>query len=153
VQRVSRRRVGLTIIGLVGGLAFVQAWTLSSQPTSGDGWRLLARQRAVPGPGSATPLADAAALADAWQALRIDGEPAVDLTTQAVFWLSTTGTIGCPARLDEVDVDTPDRAVVGHFSLGLTAGCDHKVVPDSFLVAIDRDRLPPEPFAVRVIGP
>jgi hypothetical protein len=153
VQRISRRRVVIAVIGVIFVLGFIRVWDLSSQPTSGDGWRLLARQRAVPGPTSATPLADAAALADAWHTLRIQGDPVVDFTTQAVFWLSTSGTIGCPARLDGVDVDAPDRTIVGRFSLGLTAGCDHKVVPDSFLVAIDRDRLPPAPFAVRVIGP
>ena len=141
------------IIGVVAVVGFIQAWDLSSQPTSGDGWELLARQRAVPGPAASTPLLDAATVADAWHTLRIGGEPEVDLTTQAVFWLSTNGTIGCPARLDGVDIDTPDRAVVGRFSLGLTSGCDDKVVPDSFLVAIERDRLPPAPFAVRVIGP
>jgi hypothetical protein len=150
---VSWRRVVLIVVGAACVVGFVQVWTLSSQPTSGDGWRLLARQRAVPGPAAATPLADASALTDAWHTLRIQGEPVVDLTTQAVFWLSTSGTIGCPARLDDVAIDAPDRAIVGHFSLGLTSGCDHKVVPDSFLIAIDRDRLPPEPFAVQVIGP
>jgi hypothetical protein len=153
VRTLSRRRVVLAVIGLAGVLGFVQVWALSSQPTSGDGWRLLARQRAVPGPASATPITDPTALADAWDTLQIGGEAPVDLATQAVFWLSTSGTIGCPARLDAVDIDIPDRAVVGRFSLGLTAGCDHKAVPDSFLVAVPRDRLPPAPFTVRVIGP
>jgi len=153
VQRLTRRRIVLAVIGVVCLVAFIRVWDLSSQPTSGDGWRLLARQRAVAGSEPTIPLADAAALANAWQKLRLHGEPQVDLATYAVFWLTTSGTIGCPSRLDDVTFDPADHVIVGRFSLGLTSGCDHANVPDSFLVAIDRARLPAEPFQVRLTGP
>jgi len=153
VQRPTRRRLVLAVIGAVCLVVFLRAWDLSSQPGSGDGWRLLARQRAVAGSEPTLRLADAGALADAWQKLRLHGEPQVDFASEAVFWLTASGTIGCPSRLDDVTFDPADRALVGRFSLGLTSGCDHAKVPDSFLVAIPRARLPAEPFTVRLIGP
>jgi hypothetical protein len=39
------------------------------------------------------------------------------------------------------------------YSLGLTAGCDTTVVPDSFLVVIERADLPEPPFTFEVAGP
>jgi hypothetical protein len=70
-----------------------------------------------------------------------------------VFWLVPQGTIGCPSRLDRVAFDATGRTVSGVFSLGLTAGCDRAAVPDSFLIAVDRRRLPAEPFEIRLVGP
>jgi hypothetical protein len=42
---------------------------------------------------------------------------------------------------------------VGSVSLAVTAGCDERDVPDSFLVAIDRDRLPAAPYTVQLGDP
>jgi hypothetical protein len=151
------RRLGLRGIGIVTAILavvlFAWAWDRSSQPTTGDGWRLLARQRAIGDVRTATTIADAGALEEAWATLRLGGRPVVDFAADAVFWLVPVGTIGCPARLDSVLIDPAARTITGSFSLGLTAGCDTAVVPDSFLIAVDRRRLPAEPFQLRLAGP
>lgn len=132
---------------------FAWAWDRSSQPDTGDGWRLLGRQRAIGEQGSVTAITDADALTEAWDELRLRDAPAVDFGTDAVYWLVAKGTIGCPSRLDGITFDPVARTVTGAFSLGLTAGCDRAAVSDSFLVAVDRGRLPAEPFEVRLVGP
>jgi hypothetical protein len=146
-----RSTVVIGAIVLIAGFAW--AWDRSSQPSKGDGWRLLARQRAIGELRTATQVPDAAGLAMAWAKLRLKDQPVVDFASDAVFWLVSVGTIGCPSRLDGVTFDAAARTMTGVFSLGLTAGCDSATVPDSFLIAVDRRRLPVEPFEIRLAGP
>ena len=68
-------------------------------------------------------------------------------------WLTPVGTIACTTRLDDIRFDRERRLVDGAFSLGLTMGCESPPVGDSFLVALDRDRLPDAPYEIRILGP
>jgi hypothetical protein len=141
---------------IVGGLAiaFALAWDASRQPSSGRDWRLVAQQRGSGDPGQVQVLDDEADVAAAWKALNLVGPPAiVDFDRSLALWLTGVGTIGCPSRLDDISIDAAGGDVVATFSRGFTLGCDDGVVPDSFLVAVDRDRLPPGPFRVRLVGP
>ena len=56
-------------------------------------------------------------------------------------------------EVGDVVIDTAARLVTGVFTRALTTGCDDKSVPDSFVVAIDRDRLPPPPYRVILRNP
>ena len=156
MQRPSVTRViGVVAIAVVVA-TFAWAWDLSSQPGAGDGWRLLARQRGIAGAGAAVPVLDQAGLDDAWDRLRLLGDPpppAIDFGRFAVYWLTSRGSIGCPARLDGLRFETSRGVVAVTYSRGLTAGCDAKVVPDSFLVAIDRSRLSGRPYTFEFAGP
>lgn len=136
------------------GLGLVRAWDDSRQVSSGDGWQLLARQRAVGDRNRVGLIADQAALEAAWKRLLLRTDPpSVDFERSVVAWLTPLGTISCPTRLDRIRFD-PDRHLVdGQFSLGLTVGCQSPPVSDTFLVAIDRDRLPSAPYQVRILGP
>ena len=67
-----------------------------------------------------------------------------------MIWFVDTGTFGCRSRLDGIRFDGDARLVTGLFGRGLVAFCDEAAVPDSFLVAIDRDRLPPTPYRIQL---
>ena len=99
-------------------------------------------------------IGDQAGLDAAWTALRLTTDPPqVDFGRSVVAWLTPLGTISCPSRLDEIRFAAQERLVDGAFSLGLTMGCASPAVGDSFIVAIDRNRLPPPPYQVRLLGP
>lgn len=81
------------------------------------------------------------------------GDPSpVDFGRSTVFWLTSIGTIGCPSRLDDIRIDPVEALIDVRFSRGFTLGCDDGVVPDSFLVSVDRDRLPTIPYRLRLSG-
>ena len=144
------------LLAVAGVVAFGWAWDRSSQPASGDGWSLLARQRGLAGADEAVTIDDQAGLAAAWKNFRVLGDPptpTVDLATSAVVWFTTRGTIGCPSRLDGLRFDVERKLVVVMFSRGLTAGCDSAAVPDSFLVVVERGRLPSGPYTFESSGP
>ena len=99
-------------------------------------------------------IGDQAGLDAAWTALRlVTDPPMIDFGRSVVAWLTPLGTISCPSRLDEIRFDPMANLVDGAFSLGLSMGCQSPAVGDSFLVAIDRDRLPAPPYQVRILGP
>jgi hypothetical protein len=144
--------IGATLAVLA--VALVVAWDYSRQLPSGDGWQLLARQRGVGDRNEARLITDRAGLDAAWNALLMRSDPpGVDFARSVVVWLTPLGTISCPSRLDEIRFDPAARVVDGSFSLGLTMNCRSPSVGDSFLVAIDRNRLPPTPYQVRILGP
>jgi hypothetical protein len=153
VRRSWRRLlIGTTLVVLA--VAFARGWDYSRQVSSGDGWQLLAQQRGVGDRNGVSQITDQAGLDAAWVALRIRSDPVrVDFGRSVVVWLTPLGTIACPTRLDEIRFDPAAHLVDGAFSLGLTIGCRSPSVGDSFLVAIDRDRLPAMPYQVRIIGP
>ena len=157
-RQPPRRASATSILGAIvaGGLAitFVLAWDASRQPSGGRDWRLVAEQRGLGDPGQVRLIDDDTDLAAAWKALHLVGPPAVlDFDRSLAFWLTGVGTVGCPSRLDDITIDATGGDVVATFSRGLTLGCDDGVVPDSFLVVLDRDRLPAGPFRVRLVGP
>lgn len=139
-----------TLIGLVA-LGLILGWDASRQPTVGHDWQLLGRQRAIGQPNTITMVTDQAQLTSAWNALHLSDDPSpVDFDRSIVFWLTSVGTIGCPSRLDDVRIDLVTALVDATFSRGFTLGCDDGIVPDSFLVRLDRDRLPTAPYRVRL---
>jgi hypothetical protein len=139
---------------VVLAIALVRAWDYSRQLPSGDGWQLLGRQRGVGDRNQVRLIGDQAGLDAAWGVLLLHSDPPkVDFARSVVAWLTPLGTISCPSRLDEIRFDPEGRQVDGAFSLGLSMGCESPSVGDSFLVAIDRNRLPQSPYQVRILGP
>jgi hypothetical protein len=154
LARPSGRRILIGAILIVVAAVLVRAWEYSRQPATGDGWQLLARQRAIGDRNAAHVIDDQAGLDAAWKALLLRSDPPrVDFTRSVVVWLTPVGTIACPSRLDEIRFDPAQQLVDGWFSLGLTMGCRSPSVNDAFLVAIDRDRLPEVPYQIRILGP
>ena len=150
----TNRRLRRGLLLFVVALALIYAADASRQPTSGDGWRLLAYQRGVGDAANVRVVADQAEFEDAWARLLIRTAPShPDFARTAVFWFTYRGTIGCPSRFEGLRIDPGRSLVAGSFSLAITSGCDDKVVPDSFLVAIDRDRLPAAPYRVQLADP
>ena len=148
------RRIAVAGLLVVVAIGFVRAWDASRQLPSGDGWRILAHQRATGDRNQVRLITDQAGLDAAWRELLIRSDPLeVDFRRSIVAWLTPVGTIACTTRLDDVRFDRDRRLVDGTFSLGLTMGCGSPPVGDSFLVALDRDRLPEAPYQVRILGP
>ena len=121
------------------------------QPTSGDGWRLLADLRTGAG-RPITVAASASGYAKLWKELRETGAaPRVDFTLDVVLAFSSGGSSSCRGRLDALTFDIggavlrPTIVVPG----GLRP-CTADLVPHSFLLAVPRDRLPPLPFRVEM---
>lgn len=143
-------------MGVLVVIAFglVRAWDASRQVPSGDGWRILAHQRATGDRNEVKLITDQAGLDAASQEMLLRTEPQqVDFGRSIVAWLTPVGTIACTTRLDDIRFDRDARLVDATFSLGLTMGCGSPPVGDSFLVAIDRDRLPDAPYQIRILGP
>jgi hypothetical protein len=153
-RHLSWRWILVACALVVVGVGLVRAWDDSRQVASGDGWQLLARQRAVGERGRVSVIDDQAAFDAAWTGLLLHADPpVVDFERSVVVWLTPLGTIACPTRLDRIRFDPDGHLVDGQFSLGLTFGCQSPSVSDTFLVAIDRDRLPATPYRIRILGP
>ncbi len=121
------------------------------QPTSGDGWRLLAVERTGDSyrTGVATTDDQYAAL---WTQSGVTAErPPVDFANDIVIWFGAVYGSGCEIRMDDVIVDL-DRAIVhGEFVIpGNPGACNSDANPEAYLVAIDRARLPNGPFAIQL---
>ena len=124
------------------------------QPDSGDGWRLLADQ---PGAGNTYKTSVATtpeAFATLWSDLDLDGPvPKVDFATEIVAWFGAVYSGSCPdIRLDGVVVDTTGRTVTADI---VQIGGSHQICtsdanPRAYVVALQRDALPPAPFEVRL---
>ena len=149
-----RRQIIRGIVLFVVAFLVLVAADASRQPTSGSGWRIIGYQRATGVRGTVARLADQAALDNAWQTLGFDGSPGpFDFDRADVFWFVSTGTIGCPSHFGGVQIDLARRVVSAIFTLAFTSGCDDHAVPDAFIVAIDRSRLPSAPFVVELSDP
>ena len=147
-------RIALAVALVVVAIGLARAWDASRQLPSGDGWRLLAQQRATGDRNGVRLIRDQAGLDAAAEEMRLRTDPeAVDFERSIVAWLTPIGTISCTTRLDEIRFDLEQRLVDAAFSLGLTMGCGSPPVSDSFLVAIDRVRLPAPPYRIRIFGP
>ncbi len=123
------------------------------QPASGDGWRLLA----ITDSGVAEPVSVAVTgdeFVDLWADLVVpDDLPAVDFTSEIVVVFFELR--GFPPACDRVifdGVEFGDDQVSGQprnvHPVGLQ-GCLAIGLPRSFVVAIDRSRLPSKPFLIR----
>jgi hypothetical protein len=148
------RRIVIAAVLVVFAIGLIRAWDASRQVSSGDGWRILAHQRATGDRNQVRLITDQAGLDAAWEDLLVRSDPTqVDFERSVVAWLTPAGTVACPTRLDEIRFDRDQGIVDGAFSLGLTMGCQSPPVGDSFLVAIDRARLPAPPYQIRILGP
>jgi hypothetical protein len=121
------------------------------QPTSGNGWRLLAVERT--GDSYRT---GAASTEDQYAALWAHSgvtatQPPVDFDADIVIWFGAVYGSGCEIRMDDVIVDL-DRAIVhGEFVVpGNPGSCNDDANPEAYLVAVDRARLPKGPFAIQL---
>lgn len=121
------------------------------QPTSGDGWRLLAVERTGDSyrTGAATTEEQYAAL---WADSGVTAErPPVDFDDDIVIWFGAVYGSGCEIRMDDVVIDL-DRAIVhGEFVVpGNPGSCNDDANPEAYLVAVDRVRLPKGPFVIQL---
>jgi hypothetical protein len=151
VERARSGRALRAYLAFVVGFLILFVADGSRQPTSGPGWRLLGYQRGVAGDTPIFVIRSQTDLDVAWDALRIRTDPATLPTNATTIWITATGSIGCPAHF--AGVHTDPTGVTAFFTLALTTGCDTKVVPDSFLVAVDNGRLPDGQFHVERVGP
>lgn len=123
------------------------------QPSAGDGWRLLAVERTGEAyrTGVATDEVQYAAL---WGTAAITAErPPVDFGSEIVLWFGAVYGSSCPIRMDGVMIDREAALVHGWFvAPGAIYECTADANPESYVVAIERDRLPDGPFAVQ-LGP
>ena len=117
------------------------------QLEGGDGWSYLAEADTMPDTELPGILADLATLSAMWRRLGIPGEPTgVDFEKQVVLSLVIGHSGSCPrTRLDDVVVDgTRVYAMIPTITDEM--GCTSDWVPRTYLVAVDRDRLPAPPF-------
>lgn len=128
------------------------------QPTSGEGWRLLAADRDAGVPFMTGIATDTSQLANVWQQLSLAGEPpAVDFEAEIVVWFGIGYGGSCPERrLDDVVVVTAndsDLAVVFPVVVDPTnpVACTADLAGGwGFVTAVQRDRLPSGPFIVQL---
>lgn len=123
------------------------------QQTSGDGWRLLADEPEVGLPYRTGLATDETSYQALWAAIGLAAErPAVDFDAQIVIWFGAVYGSSCPdLRLDDVVVDR-DRALVHAeiIILGQPLGCTDDANARAYVVALDRARLVPGPFAIQL---
>ena len=146
-RRRARVALGITLFVI----AFTTLYVMdgSRQPPSGDGWRLIGMQRGLGDPGAIDPLLDSSAVQAAFALLHLASPPPTAHGSPA-FLLTGVGTIGCPARFDGVRFDAAARVVTATIAVRLVFDCDPSRVPESFIVAIDRERLPSGQFRFRL---
>ena len=124
------------------------------QPDGGDGWRLLADQTGAGAALETSVATTAGALNTLWSDLGLDGPiPSVDFATEIVAWFGAGYSGSCPdIRLDGVVVDTPNRTVTADIVQvgGSYQACTSDANPRAYVVALQRDALPPAPFEVRL---
>lgn len=125
-----------------------------SQPTSGNGWRLLAGEN-VGQPYRTGVAADERAYRALWDAIGMTGEPPpVDFESEVVVWFGAVFGSSCPAiRLDDVVSDLDRRILHGRIVLpSIYPVCTADASPRAFVVAVRRSTLPAPPFAIQ-LGP
>lgn len=121
--------------------------TEGPQLEGGEGWAYLGEADAMPDSDYPGILADPVALSAMWSQLGIPGAPpGVDFEKQVVFSIVVGHSGSCPrTRLDDVVVDGSLVYVVIP-TITDEMGCTADWVPRTYLVAVDRDRLPGPPF-------
>nr|WP_297425563.1 hypothetical protein [uncultured Actinotalea sp.] len=122
------------------------------QPTAGDGWRLLGHEQGAGQAYRSGVATTAEQLATLWVQAGLDGDaPEVDWQAEVVVWFGAVYGSSCPIRLDDVVVT--GSTVHGELVVpgsGPSSACTEDANPHSFVVAVDRDRLPAGPFVVQL---
>jgi len=118
------------------------------QPEGGDGWRLLAEGEEIRGGWRISLAADAASYAGLWA----DWDspiPEVDFQDHVVISFAANSPSRCPdTRLNDVAVDgTVIYAEI--VNLSAVTMCSLDINPYPYVVALQRSRLPPGPFAIQ----
>ena len=122
------------------------------QPNEGDGWRLLVDKDEV-GEVYRTGIAwDQASLDEMIASIPgLDIEsPEVDFETEVAIWFGAVHGSSCPnLRLDDVVVT--GNLVHGEIvEASNQMACTDDAIPHTYLVAVDRDRLPEPPFHIQL---
>jgi hypothetical protein len=121
------------------------------QPTSGDGWRLLADQTQRGESYSVHVAVSPTEYESLWASLALDGEPPpVDFATEIVIHFGAVYGSSCPEiRLDDVNFDL-DRSLVtaAVVLLGGNRACTADANSRAYVVAVEKARLPGVPFVV-----
>ena len=123
------------------------------QVPEGNGWRLLADEQGVGQPYRTGIASDPASLRQLWAEIGLPGDPLpVDFESEVVIWFGAVHGSSCPdLRLDDVVVDL-DRALV-HAEIVLVdppSACTADANPRAYVVALNRSKLPPGPFAIQL---
>ena len=122
------------------------------QAQAGDGWRLLADQPGAGAPWDTALARDAREHERLWEELGLGGAPpAVDFEREVVVHFGVAVSSSCPdIRLDEVLVEG-DRVRPLIVRPGLQSpACNADANPHAYVLAVERDALPPTPFRLRV---
>lgn len=135
----------------VEGLDPADAVEPGPQPEAGDGWRLLIAEHGV-GHVYRTGIAwDRESLEDMITTVDFMFEiPEVDFETEVAIWLGAVYGSSCPnLRLDDVIVEdlTIYPLIVNPDNPGV---CTDDANPYTFIVALDRERLPAPPFHIQL---
>jgi hypothetical protein len=122
------------------------------QALAGDGWRLLIDERT--GNIYRTGVAwDQDSLAALWREIPLEGEPpVVDFASEVVIWFGAVHSSSCPnIRLDGVAFDPARRLIHADIvNTDIPGACTADALPRAYVVAVDRDRLPPAPFWIQL---
>jgi hypothetical protein len=120
------------------------------QSSGGEGWAYLGEADSMLDSELPRILADQGELATVWGQLGLEGRPAeVDFERQVALYLVIGHSGSCPeTRLDDIVVEADLMYAVIPSTTALTGGvaCTADWVPRTYLVAVDRDRLPSPPF-------
>jgi len=125
------------------------------QPVAGDGWRLLGAKDET-GVSYRTGIAwNEVSYEALWNDSGLAGErPEIDFESEVAIWFGAVHGSSCPGlRLDDVVVDGARAIVHGAFvNPDAILGCTADAIPHSFVVALERSRLPVGPFWIQ-LGP
>lgn len=156
MKRVLVAGGGLMI--LLFGVAAVLYLTSVNDAVRGDGWRLVGtsgmalseRERPPAIFSQASLVTDEESLDVTWANLGVDEpQPELPWTREAVLRVTGFGSSSCPLHFDGLDFET--LKLVATMSTGFWLGCSGDAVPYTFLLVVERDRLPLVPFVVDVV--
>jgi hypothetical protein len=142
----------LAIVLAIAGWIY---YTTNVDAASGPGWRLVGTSGG--GPWSlysseqvlAEPLNDQASVAELWTVLDLEAPiPQPDFANEVLVRATGFGSGSCPLHLDSVE--TGPGGIVVRMSSGFWLSCSGDAVPYTFIVVVERDRVPHGPFPIQV---
>jgi hypothetical protein len=153
VRALFRVAAGLVIVA-----AAVAAWiwvTTNLDTASGPGWQLAGAGRGGPwsfnaeNPMHAEIVTEQSSLDELWSSIPLASTPPEpDFSRQVVVRATGFGSGSCPLHFDGLEL-AADR-MVARMSKGFWLACSGDANPYSFLILVERDRLPVDPFPILV---